>query len=80
VTTDVTPAITAILHVYMDYVKAARWHFMQVENHVTSRDSAKIAHFMSRYLSKDFGAMIINEFKYYVKYIVYRLQFGLTET
>jgi hypothetical protein len=53
VTTDVTPAITAIVHVYVDYVKAARWHFLQVENHVTSRDTAKIAHFMSRYLGKD---------------------------
>jgi hypothetical protein len=54
VTTDVTPAITAILQVYMDYIKAARWHFQQVMDHVTSRDTTKIIHFMSQYLGKDF--------------------------
>jgi hypothetical protein len=52
VTTDVTPAITAILQVYMDYVKAARWHFQQMENHVTSRDTARITYFMSPFLGK----------------------------
>ncbi|XP_048778191.1 uncharacterized protein LOC125681943 [Ostrea edulis] len=50
-TTDVTPAITAILQVYKDYVKSAMLHFEQVEKHVTSGNTADLTNFMSQFLA-----------------------------
>ncbi|XP_048746520.2 uncharacterized protein LOC125659033 [Ostrea edulis] len=50
-TTDATPTITAILQVYKDYVKSAMLHFEQVENHVTSGNTADITNFMSHFLA-----------------------------
>ncbi|XP_048734452.2 uncharacterized protein LOC125650309 isoform X2 [Ostrea edulis] len=50
-TTDATPAITAILQMYKDYVKLAILHFEQVENHVTSGNTADITNFMSQFLA-----------------------------
>jgi hypothetical protein len=50
ITTDPTPAITAIQHVYTDYVKSVMWNFQQVENRVTSRNPTDITNFMSKFL------------------------------
>jgi hypothetical protein len=41
VTADDIPVI-AILQMYTNYVKVARLHFEQLENHVTSKNNAKI--------------------------------------
>ncbi|XP_048744067.2 uncharacterized protein LOC125657509 [Ostrea edulis] len=49
--TDATPAITAILQAYKDYVKSTMLHFKQVENHVTTRNPTDITNFMSKFLS-----------------------------
>jgi hypothetical protein len=54
---DMTPVI-AILQMYTNYVKVARLHFEQLENHVTSKNNAKIRHFMSQYLGKDLDGII----------------------
>ncbi|XP_048757969.2 uncharacterized protein LOC125668183 [Ostrea edulis] len=50
-TTEASPAITAILQVYKDYVKSAMLHFEQVENHVTSGNTVDITNFMSKFLA-----------------------------
>ncbi|XP_048763425.2 uncharacterized protein LOC125671640 [Ostrea edulis] len=50
-TADATPAITAILQMYTDYVKSAMLHFQQVENHVTSGNAVDITNFMSQFLA-----------------------------
>ncbi|XP_048778889.2 uncharacterized protein LOC125682391 [Ostrea edulis] len=51
ITTDATPAITAILQMYKDYIKSDMVHFEQVENHVTSGNTADITDFMSQFLA-----------------------------
>ncbi|XP_048778047.2 uncharacterized protein LOC125681837 [Ostrea edulis] len=50
-TTDATPAITAILQVYTDYIKSAMFLLEQVENHVTSGNTVDITNFMSQFLT-----------------------------
>ncbi|XP_055998796.1 uncharacterized protein LOC125654501 isoform X2 [Ostrea edulis] len=41
-TTNAIPTISAILQKYKDYIKSAMLHFEQVEEHVTSRNTADI--------------------------------------
>ncbi|XP_056013872.1 uncharacterized protein LOC125673767 [Ostrea edulis] len=50
-TTDATPAITAIIQLCTDYVKSAMFRFKEVENHVTTGKPVDITNFMSRYLA-----------------------------
>ncbi|XP_048758538.2 uncharacterized protein LOC125668424 [Ostrea edulis] len=50
-TTDATPAITAILQVYKDYAKSAMLQLKQVEKHVTTGNTADITNFMSQFLA-----------------------------
>ncbi|XP_048745322.1 uncharacterized protein LOC125658198 [Ostrea edulis] len=51
ITTDATPAITAIIQVYKDYVKSVMSQFKEVENHMINGNTADIANFMSKYLA-----------------------------
>ncbi|XP_048776932.2 uncharacterized protein LOC125681063 [Ostrea edulis] len=51
ITTDPTPAITAILQVYADYAKSVMLHFEQVEKHVTSGKTTDITNFISQFLT-----------------------------
>jgi hypothetical protein len=50
--TDTTPAITAILQVYTDYVKSTMSHFRQMEDHMTIRNTVEITNFMSKFLGR----------------------------
>ncbi|XP_048745333.2 uncharacterized protein LOC125658212 [Ostrea edulis] len=50
-TTDATPAITTILQVYTDYVKSVMFHLEEVENHMSTGNTADITNFMSKYLA-----------------------------
>ncbi|XP_048747441.1 uncharacterized protein LOC125659715 isoform X2 [Ostrea edulis] len=50
-TTDATPAITAILKVYTDFVKSVMFHLKEVENHMGTGNTADITNFMSKYLA-----------------------------
>ncbi|XP_048777292.2 uncharacterized protein LOC125681307 [Ostrea edulis] len=49
--TDATPTITAILQVYTDFIKSAILLLEQIENHVTSENTADITNFMSQFLA-----------------------------
>ncbi|XP_048776501.2 uncharacterized protein LOC125680776 [Ostrea edulis] len=49
--TEATHAVTAILQVYKDYIKSAMQHFQEVEDHMTTRNTADIMDFMSKFLS-----------------------------
>lgn len=52
IATDTTPAITAILQVYTDYVREAKRNFEKVEIHMTTGNRADIINFVSMFLSK----------------------------
>jgi hypothetical protein len=52
ITADPTPAVTAILQVYTDYVRSVMSHVRLVENHVTTGRPTDIKNFMSKFLCK----------------------------
>ncbi|XP_048747032.2 uncharacterized protein LOC125659406 [Ostrea edulis] len=53
IATYTTPAITAILQVYTDYVREAKRNFEKVEIHMTTGNRADIINFVSMFLTPD---------------------------
>ncbi|XP_048747650.2 uncharacterized protein LOC125659899 [Ostrea edulis] len=75
-TTDATPAITAILQVYKDYVQSVMLQLELVENHVTSGNTADITNFMSQFLAPHQLQYLQSIFEFNIKNIREIMEMG----